>query len=101
MSSVAVIGDIDTVSGFRLGGVKQAEVFNTPEEAIAAFDKFLDDAIVLGYPHVRIIHGMGTGVLRKGIRKLLDKNKNVVSYRDGGPNEGGLGATLVYFEWIS
>ena len=50
------------------------------------------------YPHVRIVHGMGTGVLRKGIRKMLEKNKNVVSFRDGGPNEGGLGATLVYFE---
>lgn len=68
------------------------------EEAMAIVDKFLDDAIVLGYPHVRIIHGMGTGVLRKGIRRMLEKNKNVVSYRDGGPNEGGLGATLVYFE---
>lgn len=68
------------------------------EDAMAIVDKFLDDAIVLGYPHVRIVHGMGTGVLRKGIRKMLDKNKNVVSYRDGGPNEGGLGATLVYFE---
>ena len=40
MSSVAIIGDIDTVSGFRLGGVKKAEVVNTSEEAIAAFDKF-------------------------------------------------------------
>lgn len=68
------------------------------EEAMDMVDKFLDDAIVLGYPHVRIIHGMGTGALRKGIRKILEKNKNVVSYRDGGPNEGGLGATLVYFE---
>lgn len=68
------------------------------EEAMAMVDKFLDDALVLGYPHVRIIHGMGTGVLRKGVRKLLEKNKQVVSYRDGGPNEGGLGATLVYFE---
>ena len=45
MSSVAIIGDIDTVSGFRLGGVKKAEVVNTPEEAIVAFDKFLDDEI--------------------------------------------------------
>ena len=45
MSSVAIIGDIDTVSGFRLGGVKQAEVVTTSEEAIAAFDKFLDDEI--------------------------------------------------------
>lgn len=68
------------------------------EEAMALVDKFLDDAIVLGYPHVRVVHGMGTGALRKGIRKMLDKNKHVVSYRDGGPNEGGLGATLVYFE---
>lgn len=68
------------------------------EEAMTVIDKFLDDAIVLGYPHVRIVHGMGTGVLRKGVRKLLEKNKHVVSYRDGGPNEGGLGATLVYFE---
>lgn len=68
------------------------------EEAMALTDKFLDDALVLGYPHVRIVHGMGTGVLRKGVRKMLEKNKHVVSYRDGGPNEGGLGATLVYFE---
>lgn len=68
------------------------------EEAMSLVDKFLDDALVLGYPHVRIIHGMGTGVLRKGVRKILEKNKHVVSYRDGGPNEGGLGATLVYFE---
>ena len=45
MSSVAVIGDIDTVSGFRLGGVKKAEVANTSEEAIAAFDKFLQDEV--------------------------------------------------------
>ena len=68
------------------------------EEAMDMVDKFLDDALVMGYPHVRVVHGMGTGALRKGIRKLLEKNKHVVSYRDGGPNEGGLGATLVYFE---
>ncbi len=68
------------------------------EEAMRVVDKFLDDALVNNYPHVRIVHGMGTGVLRKGIRKMLEKNKNVVSFRDGGPNEGGLGATLVYFE---
>lgn len=68
------------------------------EEAMLLVDKFLDDAIVHNYSMVRIVHGMGTGVLRKGIRKLLEKNKQVVSFRDGGPNEGGLGATLVYFE---
>ena len=68
------------------------------EEAMSLVDKFLDDALVLGYPHVRIVHGMGTGVLRNGIRRMLEKNKHIVSYRDGGPNEGGLGATLAYFE---
>lgn len=68
------------------------------EEAMSLVDKFLDDALVLGYPHVRVVHGMGTGALRNGIRRMLEKNKHVISYRDGGPNEGGLGATLVYFE---
>ena len=68
------------------------------EEAMNYVDKFLDDALVHRYPSVRIIHGVGTGALRNGIRKMLDKNKHVVSYRNGGPNEGGLGATLVYFE---
>lgn len=68
------------------------------EEAMQLVDKFLDDALVHNYSMVRIVHGMGTGALRNGIRKMLDKNKNVVSYRDGGPNEGGFGATLVYFE---
>ncbi|MFV0395802.1 MAG: endonuclease MutS2 [Coprobacillaceae bacterium] len=68
------------------------------EEAMLAVDKFLDNALIQNYSRVRIVHGMGTGVLRKGVRQLLDKNRNVVSYRDGGPNEGGLGATLAYFE---
>lgn len=68
------------------------------EEAMNMVDKFLDDALVFGYPHVRIVHGMGTGALRKGVRQILERNKNVISYRDGGVNEGGLGVTLVYFE---
>lgn len=45
MSSVAIMGDIDTVSGFRLGGVKRAEVVDNGEKAIEAFDRFLDEEI--------------------------------------------------------
>lgn len=67
-------------------------------EAMETVDKFLDDALMLGYPSIRIIHGMGTGVLRKGIRKMLDHKDFVKAYRDGGPNEGGLGATIVEFK---
>ena len=67
------------------------------EEAMSTVDKFIDDAIVSGYPSIRIVHGIGTGVLRKGVHQLLKRNKQVVSYRDGGPQEGGLGATVVSF----
>lgn len=45
MSSVGIIGDIDIVTGFRLGGVNKAASVKTDEEAISAFDKFLDDEI--------------------------------------------------------
>ena len=61
-------------------------------------EKFLDDALLLGYPSVRIVHGMGKGILRNGIRKKLDLLSYVKEYRDGGPNEGGLGVTVVSFE---
>lgn len=68
------------------------------EEAMRTVDKFIDDAIVTGYPSVRIVHGMGTGALRNGVQQLLKKHKQIVSYRSGGPQEGGLGVTLAYFQ---
>lgn len=68
------------------------------EEAMATVDKFIDDALVANYPSVRIIHGVGTGALRKGVHQLLKKHKQIESFKDGGPNEGGLGATLAYFK---
>ena len=68
------------------------------EEAMNIVEKFLDDALLLGYPSVRIVHGMGKGILRNGIRKKLDHLSYVKEYRDGGPNEGGLGVTVVSFE---
>lgn len=68
------------------------------EEAMNIVEKFLDDALLLGYPSVCIVHGMGKGILRNGIRKKLDRLSYVKEYRDGGPNEGGLGVTVVSFE---
>lgn len=67
-------------------------------EAMEEVDKFLDTALVNNYSVCRIVHGMGSGVLRKGVHQLLKQKKFVKSFRDGGPNEGGLGATLVYFD---
>ncbi len=68
------------------------------EEAMMMVDKFLDNALVHNYSTVRIVHGVGTGVLRNGVKNLLEKHPHVVSYRSGGPQEGGMGATVAFFE---
>lgn len=64
-------------------------------EAIPVIDKYLDNAILAKVYHVRIIHGMGTGALRKGVHEYLKRQPSVVSYQMGGQGEGGLGATVV------
>lgn len=64
-------------------------------EAVPIVDKYLDNAILAKVYQVRIIHGMGTGKLRKGIHDYLKHNPRVESFTMGGQGEGGLGATIV------
>ena len=64
-------------------------------EAIPIIDKYLDNALLAKVYQVRIIHGMGTGKLRKGVHDYLKHNPQVESYTMGGQGEGGLGATVV------
>lgn len=68
------------------------------EEAKEKLEKYMDDVILARYHQVRIIHGFGSGILRKMVQKYLSNNKNVKSFRNGGENEGGLGATIVYLK---
>ena len=65
------------------------------DEAINAVTYFIDDAILVGMPRVRILHGTGTGVLRQLIRQYLGTIPNVKSYRDEHVQFGGAGITVV------
>ena len=65
------------------------------EEALESVAKYLDSARVRRLKTVRIIHGVGTGALRKAIHSYLDKQSFIDTYRFGNGNEGGVGATVV------
>jgi DNA mismatch repair protein MutS2 len=65
------------------------------EPALANLDKYIDDAYLAGLDSVRIIHGMGTGALKKAVWEYLSNHHAVESYRLGAQNEGGAGATIV------
>jgi dsDNA-specific endonuclease/ATPase MutS2 len=68
--------------------------FNAAEVAELIPD-YLDECVKKGISEVRIVHGKGTGVLRRVVHAALDRHPQVVSYRLGGRYEGGWGATLV------
>ncbi|MFZ2493738.1 MAG: Smr/MutS family protein [Thermoanaerobaculia bacterium] len=68
------------------------------DESIEETDRFLDRSLLEGRQAVRIIHGFGTGTLRKAIRDHLRKHPAVRSWRPGDDNEGGDGATVVMLE---
>ncbi|MGC4018572.1 MAG: endonuclease MutS2 [Muricomes sp.] len=67
----------------------------TVDEAISELDKYLDDAILSHLGTVRVVHGKGTGALRKGIHEYLRRQKHVGSYRLGEFGEGDAGVTIV------
>lgn len=67
----------------------------TAEEAQDALDRFLDRAVVSGLHQVYVIHGKGTGVLRRTLTQFLKQHKEVDSIRLGDWNEGGAGVTIV------
>ncbi|HYM60085.1 MAG TPA: Smr/MutS family protein [Thermoanaerobaculia bacterium] len=68
------------------------------DEALDESDRFLDRALLEGRGAVRIIHGFGTGTLRKAVREYLRKHPAVKSWRPGDENEGGDGATIALLE---
>jgi DNA mismatch repair protein MutS2 len=67
----------------------------TVDEATEELEKYLDRAFLAGLPRVRIIHGHGAGILRRGVRDFLKSHPHVATIAEASQNEGGQGATLV------
>jgi len=67
----------------------------TVDEATEELEKYLDRAFLAGLPRVRVIHGHGAGILRRGVREFLKGHPHVAGVEEAPQNEGGQGATLV------
>ncbi len=88
------------------GGVKLPERAASPgiqldlrgqvvEEALQNLDRYLEQAVMAQLPWVRVVHGKGTGALRRAVRDFLQNHPSVVEYKDAPRREGGFGATVV------
>jgi DNA mismatch repair protein MutS2 len=67
----------------------------TVDEATGEVEAYLDRAFLAGLPRVRIVHGMGMGVLRKALRSMMERHPHVALVAEASPSEGGSGATVV------
>ena len=86
-ASVALPDKASVVSELYLIG-------KTTEEARDLLEEYLDDAFLAGLPSVRIIHGKGTGAVRRAVQDVLSTHPLVVEHRPGSSAEGGAGATV-------
>src|SRR5699024_4200073 len=65
------------------------------EDAMGDLEKYIDDALLAGYPKVFIIHGKGTGALREGVKEFAKNHSRIASDRPGSAGEGGSGVTVL------
>ena len=68
------------------------------DEAVARLDKYLDDAYLSHLPSVRVVHGKGTGALRKAVHQYLRRQKIVEEFHLAEFGEGDAGVTIVTFK---
>ena len=68
------------------------------DEAMTNLDRYIDSVLLAGLDVVTIIHGIGTGAIRKGVWQYLKSSKHVKSYNYAPANEGGNGATIVHLQ---
>ncbi len=85
--------DMDEIVEVPIGDEIDLHPFQ-PREVKDVVESYLDAACEKGFREVRIIHGRGIGVQRQIVRKVLERDPRVVSFRSGGPGGGGWGATV-------
>jgi dsDNA-specific endonuclease/ATPase MutS2 len=66
-----------------------------PREVLNLLDDYFSECLTIGITSVRIIHGKGSGILKKKVHSFLKKCPMVVSFKDAPPESGGWGATIV------
>ena len=66
-----------------------------PQDIADLLENYFDECIKTGIFSVRVIHGKGKGIQKKQVRRILQKNPQVKSFKDAPPEAGGWGATLV------
>ncbi|NDJ55244.1 MAG: endonuclease MutS2 [Chloroflexi bacterium] len=86
------------VSAAASPGLELNLIGYTVEEALEAADDYLDQAYLAELPWVRIVHGHGTGKLRKAIRDMLMRHDLVADFKAAPENEGGNGVTVIYLQ---
>ena len=67
-------------------------------QALDKLDRYLSDAVIAGYPWVRVVHGKGTGTMREAVREFLSKHPSVVGQRAAAPSEGNGGVTIAILQ---
>lgn len=93
-------GDIDDAVKIPINGVLDLHTFK-PGEVKDLLPEYLMACREKGILEVRVIHGKGTGALRKTVHSILQKLPYVESLRTAGTDEGGWGATIVILKPIS
>jgi len=68
------------------------------EAALYEIEKYLDKAVMMGFPSLKIVHGKGDGILRRFIRDYLRKYGEVTRLEDEHPDRGGEGITYAYLD---
>lgn len=104
---VALMTAVESVSAKRSSGVNIKKSMSArteislramrAEDAELALSNFIDEAVLAGLHQIRIVHGKGEGILRKLSHDLLRRHRDVKSFRDGDPEEGGAGVTIALF----